>query len=152
MALRMKTPCKKQECNTLLNTPGYCKEHTTEAKKGKNNFYKQDKAKTQIEIDFYNSNRWRETSIRHRKTEPFCRPCRNDNKITLATLIHHEPDLKYLLEHNLDPCSDEFLVSCCNSCHLKELRNKKQPLTKKPMQILDSFYEKKSRGWGKTLC
>ena len=146
MPLRMKITCKKPLCSELLDAPGYCKEHTTAAKKGKNYFYKQDRAKTQIEINFYNSNRWREASKRHRKIEPFCRPCRNDSKLTLATLTHHKPELKYLLDNNLDPCNEEYLISCCDDCHLKELRKKKQSIPKYHTQILDTFYKKNKAG------
>ena len=41
---------KEFPCIACDETPGSngCKENTTEAKKGKNNFYKQDKAKTQF--------------------------------------------------------------------------------------------------------
>ena len=150
MPERMKTPCKRYGCGVLLNMPGYCEIHITSANSGKNNFYKQNQAKTQIEIDFYNSNRWREASRRHRKIEPLCRSCYNNHKIIVATLTHHEPDLKYLLAKNLDPCNEEFLISSCDDCHLKELRKKKKPLSKKATQILDSFYKKNKAGGVKT--
>lgn len=45
--------------------------------------------KTADERKFYGSQRWRETSERHRKQEPFCRQCQSEGRISLAAITDH---------------------------------------------------------------
>lgn len=120
MGIRAKSICRYINCNKLINKPGYCDEH----KKDNNNFSKLKK--DERSTIFYRSNKWREASIRHRVIEPLCRECKEKGIIKSGEMVHHDPDLIYLLDNNLNPCNDKYLITLCNNCHLGHLRNKKK--------------------------
>ena len=73
------------------------------------------------ESNFYVSTRWRNVRSYVLKTEPLCRECLKNGKITPAYLVDHivpididsGDDLKYGLD-NLQPL--------CNKCHVKKGR------------------------------
>lgn len=116
---RAKSICGHPNCNVLLSTPGYCPKHKKESP-----FKGLDRKKTPETIKFYRSNRWRKTSESFRYDHPLCFECKMNGKTTPAKLVHHTPDLKILLEKNLDPYDRKYLRSSCFNCHQKELRGK----------------------------
>lgn len=120
MPKRALRPCKQPGCPSLVES-GYCERH-----KGKEVSNVQSLRSLRSEhSDFYHTNRWKETSKRHRENNPLCAPCYKSGIRTLATIVHHNPELKCLLENKLNPYDEKYLVSICHNCHQKELRRKR---------------------------
>ena len=119
----MKIMCRNPGCSVLVASPGYCAAHKKVEKANKRkNWERLDLKKTPEQRAFYNSNAWKIVSILFRKENPLCEVCKTNNRIKKSDLVHHEPNLNYLLKNNLDPLKSEYLHSICNPCHLKELR------------------------------
>ena len=138
MNIRMKSICKGYGCSVLLSSPGYCDKHkkTIDARKHWNDL---DTKKTPEEIAFYSSAKWSNTSKNYRKRNPLCENCKKNGKTTAVRLVHHEPDLRYLLANGLNPCDDQYLHSSCNKCHLGELRAKKGSQKVKKQSLLEKM-------------
>ena len=81
-----------------------------------------DERKTIEEKRFYRSSRWTRASRLHRIREPLCRYCAEHGRIRKGELVHHEPDLRIIVQRNLNPFDDRYLVTLCNDCHMAELR------------------------------
>jgi 5-methylcytosine-specific restriction enzyme A len=120
MASRGKYICKMINCNELIDKPGYCEAH----KKESNPFKHLDNKKTNETISFYRSSQWTKTSLLFRKLQPLCQDCLRVGKVTAGTLVHHDPELTYLLANNMNPYSFEYLETLCFNCHQRHLRAK----------------------------
>jgi len=126
MPERSITLCRHPGCSERLALPGYCEPHRKQ---------KRDESTKQLRDlgdripdknkNFYHSSEWTKTSILHRIKEPLCRPCREFGIIVDGDLTHHDPDLTHLLQHNLNPFDDKYLVTVCTQCHQRELRKKR---------------------------
>ena len=121
MPRRPKTICRKNGCYSLINSPGYCDIHQDESSP----FKSLDSKKTVETKKFYSSWKWTKTSRQHRIKYPLCEQCQTDGKTHAAEMVHHEPPLEVLLKKGLNPLSEKYLHSLCNSCHLGELRDKR---------------------------
>jgi len=120
------TPCRKQGCPNLVDIPGYCPVHAHLHKMDvREAFAVLDRKKTPERIAFYNSKRWTNTSLEHRRREPLCRRCKAKGVIRPAQMVHHDPPVEELLAQGLSPFDHRYLESLCNDCHLGELRAKK---------------------------
>jgi 5-methylcytosine-specific restriction enzyme A len=127
MPSRAMSICKKIGCNALVSKPGYCADHLHLVKTDSREHFKRlDDKKTPEQKSFYSRREWTEASLRHRKTEPLCRRCRAKGYIVPVELVHHNPELQYLLDHGLSPYSDQYLESLCFNCHQSELRAKRK--------------------------
>jgi len=118
---RAKSICRKTNCNTLVDKPGYCESHKyliKEYQRASFDSLKRDN------VGFYNTPKWQDTSTRHRHIEPLCRECKQAGRTTLAALVHHDPELSVLLEQGLNPYDDQYLVSLCSNCHNRHLRER----------------------------
>ena len=98
-----------------------------------------DKKKTPEMIIFYSSSLWAKVSKRHKKNNPLCVPCQEKGMTTKVDITHHDPDLRYLIENNLDPYDDKYLVSICEKCHMEELRKKRKKPEKDNRTLLEKM-------------
>lgn len=113
--------CKRKGCRDFAVKDGYCEEHS-----GPNRFSLLNATKTTEKGRFYSGRKWTKKSIDYRNSNPFCERCwKRDHKKVLGKLVHHEPELDYLLEHGLDPYNDKYLETLCFPCHQSELNKKK---------------------------
>jgi hypothetical protein len=113
--------CRKPGCNTLIDKSGYCDMH----KKKNVSFRKLDRKKTPEQKKFYSSGAWTKASIRQRTEHPLCERCLERGITQQAEMVHHDPELQELIRRGLNPLNPEYLHSLCNSCHLEDLRAKK---------------------------
>ena len=120
----MKHQCRRIGCPVLLNAPGWCIAHARIATPSP--FRKLDERKTDVQRKFYGSQAWRVASERHRIREPLCRQCRARGRVVVGTLAHHNPSYEKLVARGLNPLDDQYLETLCESCHLAELRAKRQ--------------------------
>lgn len=118
--------CNYPGCKELIKDFGYCakhqKNHVNEKRKY---FHILDQNKTEIAKKFYSSSRWTKTSLRYRMNNPLCKRCKAKGFAKIGDLVHHNPDLNFLLGKGLNPFDDKFLETICNDHHLEELRKKK---------------------------
>jgi hypothetical protein len=84
-------------------------------------FKRQNDNKTYDDKRFYSSTEWTEASKQYRINNPLCIHCKRNNRITVATLVHHNPDRRVLLSRGDSPLDNKFFESLCHSCHNKEL-------------------------------
>ena len=119
-------PCLKMGCNNLTKS-GYCDAHShIQKQRIKEAFGLLDRKKTPESKAFYASRRWIKCSIEYRRIEPLCRRCKAKGIIKAAQMVHHNPEVKTLLEQGLRPYDHQYLESLCNDCHLGELRARRQ--------------------------
>lgn len=120
MAQRSLRPCKQRGCkNCTRDISGYCLEHKGmyEAKGKLQHIeykrYRQDHKEQQ----FYNSMLWKKTR-KERLTidNGLCQTCLEDDRLTLADMVHHEIEVKDDWDKRLDI---DNLISLCNACHNK---------------------------------
>lgn len=113
--------CKRTGCKEFAVKNGYCKVHS-----GGDRFSLLNAVKTTEQGKFYSGSKWTKKSISYRASHPFCERCRKkEHKLVLGKLVHHEPDLNYLLKNNLNPYDDKYLETLCIPCHQRELNKKK---------------------------
>ena len=121
MPSRAKSICRKNACNTLIDTPGFCDIHHDKSAA----FKSLDNKKTPETKRFYSSWKWTKASRGHRIKYPLCERCKDKGIVQKAEMVHHEPPLEVLLLRGLNPHSEQYLHSLCNNCHLVELREKR---------------------------
>lgn len=120
MAQRSLRPCKQRGCkNCTRDISGYCEEHISmyEAKgKLRHREYKRYR-QDHKEQSFYNSSLWKKIR-RERLTidNGLCQMCLEDDRLTLADMVHHEIEVKDDWDKRLDI---DNLISLCNGCHNK---------------------------------
>lgn len=128
--------CGHSGCSALLEKAGYCDQHEHLHQQNKRDSFRVlDQKKSQISKKFYSSSRWTKASIAHRKREPLCRKCKEMGIVKMCDLVHHNPDLDYLLANGLNPFLDKYLESICTNHHLEELREKKGVKQDEKIQI-----------------
>jgi hypothetical protein len=116
--------CKKPGCTALVKS-GYCEKHSFILNENKReSFDNLDSKKSDRAIQFYRSAAWTQKSKEHRASEPLCRKCKEIGIVTVGELVHHEPDLEYLFDNNLDPLDDQYLETICIPHHQKILKSK----------------------------
>jgi 5-methylcytosine-specific restriction protein A len=117
--------CRKPGCTTLVRE-GYCEKHRHIPQEQKRQAWDElNKNKPEWKRRFYASAEWTRCSIIHRAREPLCRRCKGDGMITVAEMVHHNPDLDTLMEQGLNPLDDKYLESICFNHHQEELRKKR---------------------------
>lgn len=120
MPKRALRPCKQPGCRNLVAS-GYCEAH-----KGFETKFNGLRELKSDHHDFYQSNRWKQISMRIRQKEPLCRECKSQGYVTQATLVHHEPELPELLSKGLNPYDEKYLIPICRNCHQRHLNEKKR--------------------------
>lgn len=71
--------------------------------------------------DFYNSSKWRKTSIAYRQAHPLCELyCKENNIVGPADVCDHKERLQIILKEGRDPYDWNELQSGCNKCHNKK--------------------------------
>lgn len=127
MPQRPKRPCKRPGCPALVDpsTGSYCAQHAHYKQQDtRSRFDMLDRKKTAETKSFYSSAEWTLTSKYHRQKEPLCRRCKENGKIVVGELVHHNPPLEQLIKNGMNPFDHAVLETLCTSCHQKELRNK----------------------------
>jgi hypothetical protein len=103
---------------------GYCLRHAHIKKTmTKDVFRELDKKKTPEQKRFYSSSLWTSTSKNHLREEPLCRQCKQNGKVKIATITHHNPPLSEILENGGNPYAEENLESICHQKELYKKRN-----------------------------
>lgn len=75
--------------------------------------YQHKKPKKKRHDPFYDTQRWRDLTISHRKNEPLCRECKKRNVVKVGTLVDHIIPIN----HGGDPWDEDNLQTLCDRCH-----------------------------------
>lgn len=73
-------------------------------------------------IAVYNTDTWRKLRIIYLKNNPLCEKCKENNILTLATLVHHRNEIsngKTILDKKLLGYDYTNLMALCSDCHIK---------------------------------
>ena len=117
---RPKSICRQFGCGDLIDYSGYCEAHKREP------FKLLDRKKTPQQKSFYSGLSWTNKSISFRMRNPLCKRCESRGLTVAVQMVHHKPDLSYLMSNGLNPYDDQYLEGLCNNCHLEDLRDKRK--------------------------
>ncbi|MAM27446.1 MAG: hypothetical protein CMC13_00330 [Flavobacteriaceae bacterium] len=71
--------------------------------------------------DFYNSSKWRRTSLAYRSVNKTCElECKDLGIVGPADVCDHKEQLQIILEQGRDPYDWNELQSGCKKCHAKK--------------------------------
>jgi 5-methylcytosine-specific restriction protein A len=115
MPYAAKRYCNRTGCHQFA-IPGssYCAEHQ------QSTAHDYDAARrNEFEHEFYVSPEWRAARARKLQKDPLCEDCLADDRVTAATMVHHEKSVRDFPELAL---VESNLHSLCDPCH-----NKKHP-------------------------
>jgi len=86
MPLKSQKPCAHHGCPNLVNTR-YCPEHA-KAEATRYNRFSRDRQR-----DKYYGGTWRRVRAAFLAAHPLCEVCRDEGRLTSATLVHHKVKL-----------------------------------------------------------
>jgi len=66
---------------------------------------------------FYSRKVWHATRDRTLRNNPLCNECKKKDRLTPATEVDHEPQLKIQLMSGQSGLDERFLQALCKSCH-----------------------------------
>lgn len=97
-------PCNYPGCPHLTShQSGYCEQHLT-------GYYRQADADRGTSSERGYDSHWRRIRQAILNTEPLCRECHNQGRVTAATEVHH-------IDGNVNNMSVENLEPLCHECH-----------------------------------
>ena len=102
-----KTVCRYPGCEELTESR-YCEEHTKQVHRQYNKFKRPPDTYKR-----YNG-KWRSIRKRYIATHPLCEKCKEDNRLTPASEVHHIIPLSQGGTNE-----EDNLMSLCKSCHSK---------------------------------